>query len=288
MKNKIVSSSLRFQKIRKEKHKALRKKILNGLILVVVLAGALSILSSWQKINIDKVVISGNKVVETSEIEKTAKEELSGKYLFIIPKTNFLLYPKGAITETLSSKFRRLQDISMYVENFKTLHVNVAERVGLYTWCDNLVPDLENSSVGKCYFMDKDGYIFDEAPYFSGNIYLKFYGGIPEGSNPSGSYFLKDDFGKLISFKDMLQGIGLKPLSFYLDGDDIDVYLPPEGKSVMGPAIVFKANADYGKIIENLQSVLATEPLQSDFKNKYSSLEYIDLRFGNKVYYKFK
>jgi len=40
-------------------------------------------------------------------------------------------------------------------------------------------------------------------------------------------------------------------------------------------------------IKENLDTALNTEPLKSDFKKKYSSLEYIDLRFGNKVYSKF-
>ena len=58
--------------------------------------------------------------------------------------------------------------------------------------------------------------------------------------------------------------------------------------SQMGPEIIFKADSDFNQIIENLQSVLTTEPLQTEFKTKYSSLLYIDLRFGNKVYYKFK
>jgi len=70
------------------------------------------------------------------------------------------------------------------------------------------------------------------------------------------------------------------------DGD-VKLYLS-SFTSKMGPEIIFKADSNFEKIIENLQSVLSTEPLQSDFKNKYSSLLYIDLRFGNKVYYKFK
>jgi hypothetical protein len=56
----------------------------------------------------------------------------------------------------------------------------------------------------------------------------------------------------------------------------------------MGPEIIFKIDSDFQKIAENLQAAITTEPLQTDFKNKYSSLLYIDLRFGNKVYYKFR
>jgi nucleoside-diphosphate-sugar epimerase len=39
---------------------------------------------------------------------------------------------------------------------------------------------------------------------------------------------------------------------------------------------------------ENLDAAIDTEPLKSKLKNKFSSLEYIDLRYGNKVYDKFK
>jgi len=69
------------------------------------------------------------------------------------------------------------------------------------------------------------------------------------------------------------------------DGD-IEIYLKPVD-SLNFPKIILKSTSDFNKVVENLQSVLTTEPFQSDFKNKYSSLLYIDLRFGNKVYYKF-
>ena len=57
--------------------------------------------------------------------------------------------------------------------------------------------------------------------------------------------------------------------------------------SAIGPKIIFKKDADLQNIAENLQAALNIEPLKSKFKNKYSLLLYIDLRFGNKVYDKF-
>ena len=146
--------------------------------------------------------------------------------------------------------------------------------------------------------MDEDGYIFDEAPYFSGEVYFKFYGltdvGRPDSGRPTsedfplGSYFLKQNFKQLISFKDILIGIGLKPVALYATNDgDIQIFLSGGTLPTTGPQIIFRADADFQNVAENLEAALTTEPLQSEFKNKYSSLQYIDLRFGNKVYYKF-
>ena len=83
--------------------------------------------------------------------------------------------------------------------------------------------------------------------------------------------------------------MGLKPVALYKqDNGDIRVFLS-KGKTLsMGPEIIFKSDTDLETVAENLQAALNTEPLQSDFKNKYSSLLYIDLRFGNKVYFKFQ
>ena len=56
---------------------------------------------------------------------------------------------------------------------------------------------------------------FDEAPYFSGEVYFFFYGatdaerlnsGRPTSEiNPSGSYFFQPNFSKLISFEETLK-----------------------------------------------------------------------------------
>ena len=138
------------------------------------------------------------------------------------------------------------------------------------------------------FIVDKEGYIFDEAPYFSGEVYFKFYG-VPEPNteNPAGSYVAKGYFDKLILFKNTLTEINLKPAVIYIqDGEDAKILLSKDKASSLAPEIIFKKDSDYQKIAENLKAALDTEPLISKFKNNYSTLQYIDLRFGNKVYFK--
>lgn len=291
-KSRIVSNSPRFQKIKKEKHRVLRKKILFWIFLIILVLIGLTFLSRWSKININTIEISGNKILEKEAIESTVREEISGNYLWFLPKTNFLIYPQRGIEAELKNKFKRIESVFVNDKNVNTLEIILTERTALYTWCGETLPEINTQGVNenKCYFVDKEGFIFDEAPYFSGEVYLKFYGAVSMNEdNPSGSYFLKPYFTNLISLKDSFEKIGVKPVIFYADeSGDIKAYLSSQIKSQLGPAIIFKADSDYTKIVGNLQSILSTEPLQTDLKTKYNSLNYIDLRFGNKVYYKFK
>jgi hypothetical protein len=243
---------------------------------------------------INRVEVIGNKVVDTEAITEIAQKEMVGKYLWLFPKINILLYPRNAIKKELSNNFRRLNTINLNIKTKNTLQITVTERTGVYTWCGparNMTDTTGITKAEKCYFMDENGYIFDEAPYFSGEVYFKFYGltNIKDSSNPVGSSFGEKDFKQLISFKNVLVNLGMKPTALYSSEDgDIHVLLSGGITGKTGPEIILKADSDFGVMAENLQAALSTEPFQSDFKNKYSSLVYIDLRYGNKVFYKFK
>ncbi len=251
-------------------------------------------------LNINEIKIIGNKNIDTETLKSAVKEQITGKYLWFFPKTNILYYPQNTIKNKLETKFKRLKDISLTIKDNKILEVYLIERNAKYIWCGTKFPEalLMKSSASKasgiasaekCYFLDENGYLFDEAPYFSGEVYFKFYGLTNlDANNLLGSYFSFQNFQKLIFFKERLQNIGLKPTTLYIsENGDIKIFLS-EKTSFMKPEIIFKINSDFEKIAENLETALNTEPLQSNFKNRYSSLLYIDIRFENKVYYKFR
>ena len=227
-------------------------------------------------------------MVETEAIKETIQKDLVGNYFWLFPKTNFLLYPKKQIKNELGNKFKRFSIVSIGLDNIRTLKISVTEREGKYLWCGDIVPILISDVTSyKCYFMDQEGYIFDEAPYFSGNVYFKFYGKNDVNlENPAGTYFLENKFDKIIIFKNALEKLNLNPTAFWLnDTGDANISLSSEPET--GPKIIFKIDSDYEKIAENLQAAITTKVLQTKLKTDFSSLLYIDLRFGNNVYYKF-
>jgi len=136
--------------------------------------------------------------------------------------------------------------------------------------------------------MDETGYLFDESPFFSGEVYFRFFGPIDNTDSPKGANFSSGEFQNLVIFKESLKDLDIRPVAIFLKEDkDIEVILSSSQSLREAPKIIFKSDSDLNKMVENLQSALSADPLRDDFKNKYDSLKYIDLRFGNKVYYKF-
>lgn len=288
MKRDILTSP-RLIEIKKRKRKVLLNKLIFFSISFFIILIILSFVSRLARLNINEIEVTGNKIIETEQIKTEVSDVISKKYLWFFPKTNVFFYPKENLNNVLSEKFKRLKDINFSIENNRTLAISLDERKAMYTWCGVAIVET-NDIKEKCYFLDKEGYIFDEAPYFSGNVYFRFYGNLNGNiDEPLGLYFSKENFSKFVSFKETLESMNLKPVALSTANDGLaKIYLSRGSSLSNSPEIIFKINTDLGKTIENLQTVFSTEPLQTDFKNKYSSLLYIDLRFGNKVYYKFK
>lgn len=284
MARKNVLNSPRLLELRRRRRRSFLFKVFSSFFALLVFLGALSYIARINKLNISKIEIAGNKVIDTGLITAVAADNLKGDYFWLLPKSNFLLFPKGTIITELKQKYKRLKDIKLEIKSPQTLSITLTERQGKYTWCGTELPAPEiKTEEYTCYFMDSDGYIFDEAPRFSGDVYFRFFG------KASAGYFSPDNFQKIASFREILSSLGMKPSSLYLRSDgDIEVYLSSNLLPPDAPKVIFKSDFDLAKLSENLESAMDTEPLRSDFKNKYSSLQYIDLRFGNKVYFKFQ
>jgi len=289
MKKRHVLNSPSLLELKKHRRRVVFVKITLCTIAFTVLFATLAYISRLGKLNISNIEIVGNKVVTSEDIKPIVEEAISGNYLWVFPKTNILLYSKKEITKNIFKQFKRIKGVSFAVKEDKTLLLSIVERTALYTWCGDVPLELNSKDKPVCYFMDESGYIFNEAPYFSGEVYFKFYGSIVSNNGiPSGLYFSSKNFLKLAVFKRTLELMGMKPVSMYLeDSGDVRVTLSSKTSST-GPEIIFKLDSNFKTVAENLDAALSTEPLLSQFKDKYSSLLYIDLRFGNKVYYKFK
>ncbi len=288
MQKRNVLNSPRLLELKKSRKKAIWSKIFISLFGLTAIFAFLAYVSRIEKLNISKIEIVGNKTIETVLLEETILKEISGKYLWLFPKTNVLSYPKNSIQSALENNFKRLKNINLTIKDNKILTVSLDERTAKYLWCGASIPTEENTEE-KCYFLDEEGFTFVEAPYFSGEVYFKFYGKNNLNiENPQGSYFSEQSFSQLVFFKNFLSDLKLKPTQLYIKEDgDVEIYLSKGALSSENPKILLKIDADFQNVAENLDAAITTEPLKSKMKNKYSLLQYIDLRFGNKVYFKF-
>jgi len=90
--------------------------------------------------------------------------------------------------------------------------------------------------------MDEDGYIFDRALYFSGDVYFKFFGtlNLNDSDNPLGIYFHPDIFNRITSFKEALSALDLKPTATFVK-DDGDFFIVANDKYNLYPLIAEKS-----------------------------------------------
>ena len=54
------------------------------------------------------------------------------------------------------------------------------------------------------------------------------------------------------------------------------------------PKIIFKEDNDLGVILDNFATAMGEKEFANEINSKYDTLLYIDLRFKNKVLYKFE
>lgn len=273
---------------RKKRTRRLRLGIL-FLVLIITIAGALAYFSFHKRVTINNVVVTGTSIINQFDIVSLVEKDLSGKYYYLYNRGNSLIYPRKEIFANLMVSFPRIKDLSVYRDDFNTLHVGVVERLGSYLYCGSVIPELESEVGENCYFVNNDGYIFDKAPYFSGSVYFKYYVKINDEENPLGrNIFEADLFHDLVRFSDGISELGFSPISLTVEDNNIySLYLNSISEGVT-PKVIFRTDNDLENILSNLSTAMDKPEFADEINSKYSTLQYIDLRFKNKVLYKFE
>ncbi|MFH1402601.1 MAG: hypothetical protein ABIG87_03200 [Patescibacteria group bacterium] len=261
-------------------------KIILFLILATGLVFFLSYLSKNESANIKNIDIFGNSVTHSQDVLEIANKNIEGNYLGLFSKRNFLLYPKSKIKKDILNAFLRIETVNLAREsfaNFQSIKINITERKPDALYCDYLASELPD--VEECYFMDENAFIFDRAPTFSENVYFKYYGGDVSTTTENkivGQTFLASaptgQFEKVNLLIRYLKDINIDVYKLTVKKNgDYELYFDKESK------LIFDEKQDFGIILENLRAVLID---LGDLEGK--EFEYIDLRFNNKIPYKFR
>lgn len=259
-------------------------------LLFVSFIWALSFFSGNKRIVIDNIVINGTHIIDQEEIKQEVYKNISGNYIYLFSKSNSFIYPRKQIYNNLRLNFPRIESLSVTRDGLKTLQIEITERVGSYLYCGSSIPEIKDDVGENCYFINNDGLIFDKAPYFSGNVYFKYYMTLESDIiNPLGKQMISiDKFHKLARFIDMITSLGFKPIYIVTDQDNTNSLYLNHGVDNTIPKIIFKNDDDFDIIQENLSAAMKKKEFADEINSKYNTLLYIDLRFENKVLYKFQ
>lgn len=256
---------------------------------VVILLGALCFGVSWlsylPRFNISSISVSGAENISEELITRSIETVLDDGAYHILSRRNVLFYPHESLETKLVSSFPLIKSVDITRPSLLSTNmlVTIEEREPFARWC---LPAQAGAEDQRCYFMDEGGFIyasvgeFDESvPQMTPSTAYVFSGSIASSTDPIGQSFVRAHLPGLLSLLKFLGQASFTPLGAHVENDQDILVRLKEG-------FVLKASfgADANTLVKNFELVLSSDVLQG----KQDILEYVDLRFGNRVYYKLK
>ena len=265
-------------------------KIFVVVILAVLFAVALGGVSQNNRWHVTTVKILGTQAVSENAVWSLANKLLEGNYYFLYARDNSFIFPQGEITAELLHTFPRIKSVRIHREGAHTIVIEVVERKPFMLWCGEL---LEGGTPARteCWFIDDRGFVFDRAPIFSEGVYREVYAPLlyRNTSAPLHAVIPAERF--LFAYS-LIEGLerGVGEISRVLIKQEGE-YGMVIRSSALYPELVdaelyFKDGQSSERLMHN---ILAALPVQfpPDFISE-KKLLYVDLRFGNKVFFGFE
>lgn len=254
----------------RKRRRRVRVALVLCLLLAVLFAGAAG-LAHIPALQVARISVTGTETLASSTLQKFVEDRIAGSYLWVFPKRNIFLYPKKAIVSAILRAYPVLASTDVHAGDFHTIAVTVVERTPRALWCEGAA----------CYFIDENGVVYQEAPTFSAPIYIS-YSGEASGSALPRQYLTPAQFQALSALVDAVEE---KLQGETADSVSVDANKDVRVHFLSGFELFFGLNDQAGDVFERISLALTAGPLVD---HPLSAFEYLDLRFGDKLYYKLK
>lgn len=219
--------------------------------------------------NIVSMEVSGNNKITADDIKNLAWKQTEENRFFILKQSNLNLFNKDKLAAELNAEYY-LEYLSISKKFPGTIIINLKEKEYSAVWYES----------DKYYYIDNNGNIFSEADPLQ--IKQQNYPLIENKGNAKiKDNIVKADEGNIGYIIGLFKGLNnynnFKIDRFILDSDVNTVKV----KILNGPEIYFNTRENINKQIAKLL-VITGNKLKDNFEDK----EYIDLRYGDRVYYR--
>lgn len=256
---------------------------------VLVIVGGVFYFAQLKDLQIHEIRTNGLESLPEDKILGLVNNYLNGNLFFLIPRRHFLLVSSNNIERKLMDKFSKIEGVTVRKTFDPALVIDITERKIWGIGCVKTeVEEVEESAneesrpiktVGPCFYIDRSGFAFEEVSSFEGGLFPILYknsGGII-GTNifqESGTNYFEGVNQELSS---ALQLPVLSVEFFPEKSDEVRIMLKE------GWSLLVLSNKNPSEWIPVLRTLLLGE-----IRNRRKQLDYLDLRFGNKVFYKYK
>lgn len=261
-----------------EPKKSIPKRVWYSLAVLIVLGiigWGVWYLANLPYFRVDRIEISGVRRLPAPDIERAAAEAISGEQWLIFPRNNFFLVSSVRVRERLREAFPQAAEISVEKKFPDRLIIAVEERSLWGVVCSRPDAVLPPES---CFYIDRRGTAYEELASVEGWLVPVIY--IPQKSAlgtqavPEATLdFFNQAKGALASINGNLILLAVSSST----PSDVRLTLSENWDILVSSS---RLPSEWVKILKTV--------LEKDIGEKRSQLEYVDLRFGNKVFYKFK
>ncbi len=273
------------ERIRKAHHKriALTVSIWAGLIISSILL--ILVLFSSKQIAITSISFEGNKAITDEELFAVAAPHLEGSYLHLFSRRNIFIFPKNDIEADIHASFVRAEEVAIDRDGFSKLLIAVVERDPAGLWCG-----LTTTSLAPCYFVDETALAFAPAPRMSGSSFIAYERALP--LKPIGRQLVpQEEFDALNDFIGFIATLGFNTRRVVWKEDALELmttFATKTGEEDVRLRVPLAG--PYEQAFTNLASIVQSQKNKSVGADEepfiFAGLEYIDLRFENRIFYK--
>ncbi len=247
--------------------------VIAALLLCLVGIGGVVWLSHAPFLRITAVEVLDASSVATSTIASYVEQEISGAYLFAFARSNIFLYPRQGIAQGLLQRYPAFRAVEVRAKDFHTITVKVAERKPVALWCGNAP-----QTAGSCLFLDEESYAYAPAPTFSSGVYTSYYGALSSSTPPV--YLQTAQFQSLAA---LVVTLLQKKSTDTVVSVAVDEHGDVRVRFGSGFTLLFPITDNGGDVFERFSLALTAAPFAG---KALTDFEYLDLRFGDKLYYK--
>jgi len=240
------------------------RAILGGILLVSLVLGLRLVLNS-EVFTIKSIEVIGAKKISPDEIKSLVSSEIDTSRFGIFSRRNFLFVDMDNITALVQKTFPDFSKVRTSLAGLGSLVIEVIERSPYAKWCYELDK--------KCLIIDSKGFAFEEDRAGATTTLSIFTESKPVYAT---QLFDADKFSRLKRLVNYLDQSGFTINSVTENGVDYFMETPDNLE------IRVNSGDDPDSIIIRLTSI------EGELQNGASTVDYVDLRYGNKVFLKRK
>ncbi len=267
-----MQNSKRKLRLAQKRKKNRNIKLIILLVSIILFFSLFVFLLTRDWISIKEIKINGNETVSSKSIESVAFNRMSRLRAYTLYAGTILTYDKSDIIESLKYEYPQLKYININSRDIKTLNITVKEREPIALWCIN--QEIE------CYLMDDTGYIYDEV------MDLKSYSNLVIYKSETLNLTLRNTllpsaFLQINDFLNTIKDFGIQVTQVEINEEDNEFFVYSSGH----PVLRIRLNGDLTQVASYIEATL-NAPDYLNYANSVEKVEYIDLRFGNRIFYK--